>query len=381
MAELGRFFNGPEYDSQDFSEFFQNFLSTGFFTGLEVIATDTMNVIIQPGSAFLEGHEYRNTTDLNKILDTANATYDRTDRVVVRKDSTPDAENPLQVFIRTGTPSDSPEPPELIRNDSIYEISLANILITAGKSFVEEQQITDERGDPFLCGRVDNPSRRTQQVDSVDVRLADAMPVEFAEGLSQFYLNGEDYPSIMLGWLNSIGVTPSDYGRDIGDLRAYVLTIGQKTNTAIQEFTLFAWDYSSNYEIYGTFRRATNAISAQGSWGKWQETVLEVESGSNANGHFVKYSNGVLECWGQPFSLATDVPTGSLYRSETQTWSYPSTFSDDAPIVVTGDVSSLNRWMAISGGTSGGQVGVRAMSSNQTTDQYSVWLRATGRWR
>src|SRR5690625_6729383 len=81
MAEIGRFFDGPAYGAHAHAEFYTNFLSTGFFWGLDVTANDTLEVTVASGAAFLEGHEYRNTESLNLEHNIADSTNDRIDRV------------------------------------------------------------------------------------------------------------------------------------------------------------------------------------------------------------------------------------------------------------------------------------------------------------
>ncbi|WP_051359545.1 H-type lectin domain-containing protein [Paucisalibacillus globulus] len=148
MAQLGRFFDGPEYGAQDFAEFFTNFLRTGYFEGLRIETNNSMEVILKPGSAFVEGYEYRNTSDLSLTVLSADPLINRIDRLVIRLDRTPDAPEKLTALIRRG----NSEPAELIRNESIYEISIAQIQVESGKSYIEQYQITDERNRMEVCG-------------------------------------------------------------------------------------------------------------------------------------------------------------------------------------------------------------------------------------
>lgn len=324
MAQIGRFIDGPYYGSQDFAEFFTNFLSTGFFNGLDVEATDTMNITVAPGSAFIEGYEYRNTTDLTLTVPTAEPTADRIDRVVVRLDRTPDASEHITAMVRRG----GSEPPELIRNESVYEISLAQILVEAGKSFIEQYQITDERGDKDLCGRVDLPSRFTEQIDEIDIRTPDVPAGEYAEGFSRFRLSGESSGESLKLWLDSIGVSPEDYGRELSQLRAYVETTGNRTNTGVQTITIYDWSTVRNYRIYGKFTRASNAGSSGSSWGVWQEEKLLLEKGRVGDSFYEIYADGTARAWGNRRIVAsadTEITAG-------HGWWRTETFSFDPPI-------------------------------------------------
>ncbi|MEV2295647.1 hypothetical protein ABNC35_22460, partial [Paenibacillus larvae] len=62
----------------------------------------------------------------------------------------------LKAFVKEGTPSTSPSPPALTRNDNVFEISLAQVKIVKGKSYIEAYQITDERLNKTVCGIVNS---------------------------------------------------------------------------------------------------------------------------------------------------------------------------------------------------------------------------------
>ncbi|MEV2910824.1 hypothetical protein ABNF65_19980, partial [Paenibacillus larvae] len=59
-------------------------------------------------------------------------------------------------IIQIGTPSTSPSPPALTLNDNVFEISLAQVKIAKGKSYIEAYQITDERLNKTVCGIVNS---------------------------------------------------------------------------------------------------------------------------------------------------------------------------------------------------------------------------------
>lgn len=384
VAELSRFFNsvtGDErtYQAEDFAQFFQNFLGNGFFEGLEVSAENTTNTIIAPGSAFIEGHDYRNTTSLTLVHDPADATNDRIDRVVLRLNKDIDIRN-IKAFIKKGETSSNPSPPNLTRNNYEYELSLAQVRIVAGKSYIDGSQITDERGHHELCGRVQVARRVGDQINTVDIKTVEARPEDYSEGISQFYMSGRDQADIFQGWLDSIGINPGKYGRSLESLRAYVHTIGNRTNTGVQTITIFAWDWNNNYEIYGEFKRANNAVSSNIEWGQWQENQIIVQQGSNSNGEYVRYSNGVQECWGNPFSLQTSTSVGALYRSDPRQWTYPKEFASTSDLVVMGDIRSFDRWVTVST-IDTTQASVSAMGVYNSSAAYTTMLYAKGRWR
>lgn len=161
MAELHRFFDSTggdprEYNAENFAEYFRQFLNSGVYhqneePSLEVVHTSGLNVDVDPGSAFLEGYMYRNTDALELIADSGHGDYDRWDRIVLRLDRSV-GERVIQAQIINGTPSATPEPPALTRDATVYEISLARILVPQGSGAITE--LIDERLDEDVCGLV-----------------------------------------------------------------------------------------------------------------------------------------------------------------------------------------------------------------------------------
>lgn len=162
MAERFRFFDSIDgederfYTADEFAEYFRQFIRNGIFTGGENLKVETyekdMKISIKPGYAWIEGYLYKiEGEDLILEHSIADPNLNRIDRVVIRLDKT--LENRyVKTFILKGAPEETPKAPELTRNDNIYELSLAQVEIIAGKSFIESYQITDERLDKTVCG-------------------------------------------------------------------------------------------------------------------------------------------------------------------------------------------------------------------------------------
>lgn len=81
-------------------------------------------------------------------------------------------------------------------------------------------------------------------------------------------------------------------------------------------------------------------------WGKIKELISRpyiVESGSNENGHYIKWSNGDLICrrsttndsYKNTNSSSTTVQNLKVYRSNVFTWTYPIAFATIPNISVT----------------------------------------------
>lgn len=163
--EQYRFFDSTiddprDYNADDFAEYFRLVLTSGILNGgtnLKVeCPQNNMQTYIQEGYAWLLGYMYKVSDEpLYLTHDVADPTLDRIDRVVIRLDKTLNNRY-VKAFVLKGTPSLSPVPPSLTRDEDIYEISLAQVRITAGKSFIDNTQITDERLDNNVCGLINS---------------------------------------------------------------------------------------------------------------------------------------------------------------------------------------------------------------------------------
>lgn len=163
MAELSRFMNSVNGDrrylAEEFAEYFNQFLSNGvyhtnFIPTLAVGTSGTdMTVYVEPGSALINGYMYKNTTNKVLLIENADPILDRIDRVVVRLNRNMDVRNITAQVVR-GTPAVSPVPPQLTRDNYIYEISLAQVYVTKGATFIGAENITDERLNKPVCGLV-----------------------------------------------------------------------------------------------------------------------------------------------------------------------------------------------------------------------------------
>lgn len=145
------------HQASDMADYWRSFLSNGLIhengqPQISVIANNTnRNITLKKGKALLQGHLYVNTDDLVLRIDNPDSLLDRIDRIVIRYDNT--IENRyIKAFVKKGVEASNPIPPQLTRAGDIYEISLAQIKVVAGKSFVEQTDIVDERLNEMTCG-------------------------------------------------------------------------------------------------------------------------------------------------------------------------------------------------------------------------------------
>lgn len=158
------------YQAADFARFHNQIIGSGVsntkeLPDLEVTAKNNMDVGLGAGYMFANGYMYELTETMNLKHDVADPDNDRIDRVVIRFDNNPENRE-IKAVIKKGTPAGSPTPPSLTRDNYIYEMSVAQVRIKAGKSYVEDDEITDERSNDSVCGYI--PLHNIYRALSVD---------------------------------------------------------------------------------------------------------------------------------------------------------------------------------------------------------------------
>lgn len=164
MAEIFKFFNSAPGDprwhyASDFAEYFGEVLSSGLLhtdeiPGMQVYVEEgTLQTYVTQGNAVMQGYKYKNTSDLHLDHALPEQTLDRIDRIVLRLDKRNQSRF-IKLFVIQGESSENPAPPELTRDEYIYELSLAQIRLRANTSTLEPLDLVDERLNEDLCGLV-----------------------------------------------------------------------------------------------------------------------------------------------------------------------------------------------------------------------------------
>lgn len=146
------------YQAADFARFHAQIIGNGVsntanLPDLEVSERTNMDVALGAGYMFANGYMYELTETMTLTHDVADPDNDRIDRVVIRFDNNPENRT-IKAVIKKGTPARNPVAPSLTRDEYIYEMSVAQVRVIAGKSFVEQYQITDERANDEVCGYI-----------------------------------------------------------------------------------------------------------------------------------------------------------------------------------------------------------------------------------
>lgn len=141
------------YDADSFEHLLKKFFTSGVFAGAcQVTAAGTgMTCSVGAGYANCDGkiRIFDSATALS--FDTAHATYDRIDTVVVERNDT-DREITLKVV--KGIQSAEPVATAPVRSGGVYQLVLAEVYIAAGETAVSQAIITDKRPDTTVCGYV-----------------------------------------------------------------------------------------------------------------------------------------------------------------------------------------------------------------------------------
>lgn len=185
------FFNGDqEYGQDEFNRYFDNIYESGVSVNsdntmtLEVTSTST-GVKVSTGFSIIKGFYLYNDSE-KSITITKDSNYDRIDRVVLRLNL---SDSKVSIELKQGTAASSPIAPSLQRNNLIYELSLAQVLVSKSGDF----QVTDERFRTELCGaiRPKNLSEFNQMIIGLEKQFDDWFNSQQSKGWRNVYIQSE----------------------------------------------------------------------------------------------------------------------------------------------------------------------------------------------
>lgn len=151
-----------KYNAENYSDNLAAIISTGVRRSgdndLRVTAAGGLALSVNIGRAWIQGKWYKNDTVYMDLSVPTPPTGDRKriDRVVLRLNRSIEARL-IELAYLTGTPSVSPTAPVLTRTDTVYEIALADISVAPMAAEIRQENITDLRPDPALCGWITSP--------------------------------------------------------------------------------------------------------------------------------------------------------------------------------------------------------------------------------
>jgi len=144
------------YKQQDFANYFSQFISNGVYpnpsNGLKIESLNSNMVLtIHKGSGFINGYGYILSEDMFINISPSNPAYNRKDYIVLQLNH---VERWIKTICKEGVASANPLPPVLLRNDDIYELKLAEVLVKSGTQAITQADITDTRLNTAVCGIV-----------------------------------------------------------------------------------------------------------------------------------------------------------------------------------------------------------------------------------
>ena len=195
----------PLYDRAVDSEFlrrvFKQYFSDGVFylpeNTLQVVADTGMQVRVQPGACHIQG-AMGIEDDTRTLQVQAAEDRDRIDTVVARHDLSRDMRK-IDLYIVKGTAADSPQPPALTRDGTIWELGLANLFVAKNVSTISQERITDTRLDTSRCGQVMTPLQ-TPDWAPYFAQLQAVIAAQAAAGSSQM----EEWQTAFEGWFDHV---------------------------------------------------------------------------------------------------------------------------------------------------------------------------------
>ena len=143
------------YLNKFFIDYFATFIGDGIFpvpsNNLQVMADNGLNITVKKGTAFINGRVHLADTDISLTLDEGDNLLSRIDKVVLRVDT---IARTITKEIKKGTPATNPVAPTLQRDDDIWELGLAQILVGKAVTNITQSNITDLRLNKAECGIV-----------------------------------------------------------------------------------------------------------------------------------------------------------------------------------------------------------------------------------
>lgn len=142
------------YNCDDLNEFLKGLVSeNGIYaevsSACQVVASSGMNVVVKTGKGQIGFNWFEIESDTTLEIAKSDVVLNRIDRVVIQRSLT---NRNTVIYVKQGTLDSNPTPPALTRNESVYEIALADILVSKNISAITTSLITDQRSNNNVCG-------------------------------------------------------------------------------------------------------------------------------------------------------------------------------------------------------------------------------------
>ena len=137
-----------DYTANQFMKYFSLFVGNGVFVSptnqLKVIPGTGLSVIITEGWGFINGAWYHNDSNLEVPLVTNGTSNNRVDSIRLRYS---ESSRSISSSVFTGDTN-------LVRGETVYDLELAEVIVTPGSVTISASNITDTRMNENKCGFV-----------------------------------------------------------------------------------------------------------------------------------------------------------------------------------------------------------------------------------
>lgn len=148
--------NEIEYSASDVETYLCTRTSGLFSDEMAYVARqgDSLKVIVSPFIAWINNGDFKGKSVVSNATETlelspAESVLDRIDRIVLRFDA---SLNKSYLAVLKGVPSSTPVGTALTRTEYVYELCIAEILIEAGRTAINPENIHSTILDESLCG-------------------------------------------------------------------------------------------------------------------------------------------------------------------------------------------------------------------------------------
>lgn len=244
------------YSASDWHEVYRTFFSNGIFVNsyepFVVREAGGMKVTVSPGKCCINGVIGWEDETMELTLEAPSAN-DRIDTIVLRWDSSISGRF-IDMYVKKGTMGDTPVAPMLDRNDTYYELGIADIYIPKYVHEVAQFLITDTRLLSYRCGVV-APFMRLDTTEFFEQLQA---ATDRAIRISEDALSGSTAASLQL--------QVDDRVKKAGDTMT--------GNLSIPNSHVIVGDYENNrYTQVAVNRKGSNGNKRRGSLGCDYETA------------------------------------------------------------------------------------------------------------
>lgn len=145
------------YNAEDMNRPYKDLVSNGVFpnpsTQLQVLASSGMTVSVSAGGGLFGNGWAYNDAPVLLTIDSAEQTLNRYDAIVIKRDESEDVRDTI-LYIKKGTPANTPTAPSMTHDSYVDEYCLALIYVGAKVTQITQAEITDTRPDTSVCGWV-----------------------------------------------------------------------------------------------------------------------------------------------------------------------------------------------------------------------------------